>query len=160
MQMFLFTSRNGAALRQESDFDGSVVYHENTHGLSNRLVGGGATTCLGGLQSGGMGEGWGDFMGSSFRNDPVVGAYATGNTTVGIRRASMANSPFTYTDVRNGNLGEVHAVGELWAAVLWDVRKVILEVEITLRLVAERDAENETSPVHRARVRYCTAEQV
>jgi Zn-dependent metalloprotease len=125
MQMFLFTIRNGTALRQDGDFDGSVVYHENTHGVSNRLVGGGGTTCLGGLQSGGMGEGWGDFMGSSFRNDPVVGAYVTGNTTVGIRRASMANSPFTYTDVQNRNLGEVHAVGELWAAVLWDVRKVI-----------------------------------
>jgi extracellular elastinolytic metalloproteinase len=102
-----------------------VVYHENTHGLSNRLVGGGTTTCLRGLQSGGMGEGWGDFMGSSFRNDPVVGAYVTGNTTLGIRRASMASSPFTYNDVKNGNLGEVHDVGELWAAVLWDVRTAL-----------------------------------
>ncbi|HEU4733210.1 MAG TPA: M36 family metallopeptidase [Kofleriaceae bacterium] len=125
MQMFLFTIRNGTTLRQDGDFDPSVVYHENTHGVSNRLVGGGSTTCLGGLQSGGMGEGWGDFMGSSFRNDPVVGAYVTGNTTVGIRRASMANSPFTYNDVKNGNLNEVHAVGELWAAVLWDVRTAI-----------------------------------
>ena len=130
MQMFLFTIRNGTTLRQDGDFDGSVVYHENTHGLSNRLVGGGATTCLGGLQSGGMGEGWGDFMGSSFRNDPVVGAYVTGNTTVGIRRASMANSPFTYNDVKSGNLNEVHAVGELWAAVLWDVRKALGQATI------------------------------
>jgi Fungalysin metallopeptidase (M36)/Fungalysin/Thermolysin Propeptide Motif len=125
MQMFLFNIVNGSARRQDGDFDGSVVYHENTHGLSNRLVGGGSTTCLGGLQSGGMGEGWGDFMGSSFRNDPVVGAYVTGNTTVGIRRASMANSPFTYNDVKNGNLNEVHSVGELWAAVLWDSRNAL-----------------------------------
>jgi extracellular elastinolytic metalloproteinase len=125
MQMFLFNIRNGTTLRQDGDFDGSVVYHENTHGLSNRLVGGGSTTCLGGLQSGGMGEGWGDFMGSSFRNDPVVGAYVTGNTTVGIRRMSMANSTFTYNSIKNGTLAEVHAVGELWAAVLWDIRKVV-----------------------------------
>jgi len=122
MQMFLFNIRNGSSLRQDGDFDGSVVYHENTHGLSNRLVGGGSGSCLGGLQSGGMGEGWGDFMGSSFRNDPVVGAYVTGNTTVGIRRASMASSPFTYNDIKNRNLAEVHDAGELWAAVLWDVR--------------------------------------
>jgi hypothetical protein len=123
MQMFLFNIRG--AVRQDGDFDGSVVYHENTHGLSNRLVGGGSGTCLGGLQSGGMGEGWGDFLGSSFRNDPVVGAYVTGNTTLGIRRASMANSPFTYNDIKNRNLAEVHDAGELWAAVLWDIRTSI-----------------------------------
>ncbi|HEX7835812.1 MAG TPA: M36 family metallopeptidase [Kofleriaceae bacterium] len=124
MQMFLFNIRS-ATVRQDGDFDGSVVYHENTHGLSNRLVGGGATTCLNALQSGGMGEGWGDFMGSSFRNDPVVGAYVTGNTTVGIRRASMALSPFNYNDIKIGNLAEVHDIGELWAATLWDIRRVL-----------------------------------
>jgi extracellular elastinolytic metalloproteinase len=125
MQMFLFSLCHGTAQRQDGDFDGSVVYHENTHGLSNRLVGGGSGSCLGGLQSGGMGEGWGDFMGSSFRNDPVVGAYVTCNTTVGIRRMSMASSTFTYNDIKNGNLAEVHAAGELWAAALWDIRKVL-----------------------------------
>jgi extracellular elastinolytic metalloproteinase len=124
MQMFLF-NRRSASVRQDSSFDGSVVYHEYSHGLSNRLVGGGSTACLRGLQSGGMGEGWGDFIGSSFRADPIVGAYVTGNNTTGIRRASMANSPFSYNDVRNGNLNAVHAVGELWAATLWDVRRTV-----------------------------------
>jgi hypothetical protein len=124
MQMFLF-NRRSATVRQDGDFDGSVVYHEYAHGLSNRLVASGATTCLRGLQSGGMGEGWGDFLGSSFRNDPVVGAYVTGNTTTGIRRASMANSTFRYADVRSGNLSGVHAVGELWAATLWDIRRTL-----------------------------------
>jgi extracellular elastinolytic metalloproteinase len=124
MQMFLFNIRS-ATVRQDGDFDGSVVYHENTHGLSNRLVGGGATTCLNGLQSGGMGEGWGDFMGSSFRSDPVVGDYVTGNTTTGIRRASMALSPFNYNDVKIASLNEVHDAGELWTAALWDIRRVL-----------------------------------
>jgi extracellular elastinolytic metalloproteinase len=126
MQMFLFSLKNGAGgVRQDGDFDPSVIYHENTHGLSNRLVGGGTTRCLGGLQPGGMGEGWGDFMGSSFLNNPVVGAYVTGNATKGIRTAPMSNSPWTYNDVKIGTLNEVHKVGELWAAVLWDVRKVV-----------------------------------
>jgi hypothetical protein len=61
-------------------------------------------------------------MGASFLNNPVVGAYVTGNATIGIRAASMAASPFTYADIKNGNLAEVHDVGELWAAILWDVR--------------------------------------
>jgi hypothetical protein len=126
MQMFIFSIKNGAAgVTQDGDFDPSVIYHENTHGLSNRLVGGGSTNCLSGLQSGGMGEGWGDFMGSSFLNNPIVGAYVTGNATLGIRRMSMANSTFTYNSIKNGTLAEVHDVGELWAATLWDVRKAV-----------------------------------
>jgi hypothetical protein len=120
MQMFLFTINGGAT--EDGDFDPTVIYHENTHGVSNRLVGNGATTCLRNLQSGGMGEGWSDFVAATFLNNPVIGAYVTGNATVGIRQFSMANSPFTYNDIKIGTLNEVHKVGELWAATLWDVR--------------------------------------
>src|SRR5512144_1965676 len=84
MQMFLFTFNGGA--QEDGDFDPTVILHENTHGLSNRLVGGGATTCLRALQSGGMGEGWSDFMAATFLNNPVIGAYVTGNATRGIRQ--------------------------------------------------------------------------
>ena len=135
MQMFIFSIKNGAAgVTQDGDFDPSVIYHENTHGLSNRLVGGGSTACLGGTQSGGMGEGWGDFMGSSFLNNPVVGAYVTGNATIGIRKAAMSNSPFTYANIKDGTMTEVHNAGEIWAATLWDVRKA-LGAAITEQLV-------------------------
>jgi hypothetical protein len=123
MQMFLFSINGGAT--EDGDFDPSVIYHENSHGLSNRLVGGGSTGCLGGTQSGGMGEGWGDFIGSSFLNNPVVGAYVTGNNTIGIRRASMANSPFTYANIKDGTMTEVHNAGEIWAATLWDARTAV-----------------------------------
>ncbi|HSS03326.1 MAG TPA: M36 family metallopeptidase, partial [Kofleriaceae bacterium] len=125
MQMFLFNIARGTAVRQDGDFDPSVIYHENTHGLSNRLVGGGSGACLGGLQSGGMGEGWGDVLGSSFLNNPIVGAYVTGDPVNGIRQAPMNNSPFTYASIKNGTLAEVHDVGELWAATLWDVRTAV-----------------------------------
>src|SRR5262245_49932063 len=80
MQMFLFTINGG--VREDGDFDPTVVYHENTHGLSNRLVGGGSLGCLSGLQSGGMGEGWSDWVAASFLNNPVIGAYVTGNAAV------------------------------------------------------------------------------
>lgn len=125
MQMFLFDLAQGSTKRQDGDFDATVIYHELTHGLSNRLVGGGSTVCLVNLQSGGMGEGWSDFMAASFLDDPVIGAYVTGDATVGIRRASMASSPFTYTDIQNRNLAEIHDVGELWAATLWDIRRAL-----------------------------------
>ena len=123
MQMFIFTSNGGPT--EDGDFDPTVVWHENTHGLSNRLVNGGSTGCLGGLQSGGMGEGWSDSVAATFLNNPIIGAYVTGNATTGIRRQSMANSTFTYNDVKNGTLNEVHAVGELWAAALWDIRNSV-----------------------------------
>jgi subtilisin-like proprotein convertase family protein len=125
MQLFLFDFAHGSAARQDADFDMTVIYHESFHGMSNRLVGGGSTGCLDRLQSGGLGEGWSDFMAASFLDDPVIGAYVTGDATVGIRRASMADSPFTYADIQDGNLAEVHDAGELWAATLWDIRNVL-----------------------------------
>jgi len=132
MQMFLFTITGGAT--EDGDFDPTVIYHENTHGLSNRLVGGGSTGCLSGVQSGGMGEGWSDWVAASFLDNPVVGAYVTGNATRGIRRFAMDSSPFTYGDIQNGTLAEVHDVGELWAATLFDLRNV-LGAAVTEQLV-------------------------
>jgi hypothetical protein len=120
MQMSLFTLSGGAT--EDGDFDPSVVFHEHTHGLSNRLVGGGSAACLSGLQSNGMGEGWSDFVAASFLGNPVIGAYVTGNPTIGIRKYSMASSPLGYADVASGKLVNAHDVGELWAATLWDLR--------------------------------------
>jgi subtilisin-like proprotein convertase family protein len=126
MQLFLFTMKNGAGgTAQDSAYDPTVVYHEHTHGLSNRLVGGGTAACLGGVQSSGLGEGWSDFMAASFLDDPVIGAYVTGNATVGVRRASMANSPFTYANIQDRSMIEKHDAGEVWAAALWDLRTAL-----------------------------------
>jgi hypothetical protein len=125
MQLFLFNLKSGNGVRQDAAFDPSIVYHEHTHGLSNRLVGGGSAACLSGLQSGGMGEGWSDWVAAGILDNPVIGAYVTGNATTGARRASMARSPFTLADVKSGNLVDAHDIGELWAAVLWDARTAI-----------------------------------
>src|ERR1041384_7233951 len=81
-----------------------------------------------------MGEGWSDFMAASFLDDPVIGAYVTGNAEVGIRRASMASSPFTYGNLQDRSLSEIHDVGEIWAATLWDVRRA-LGAAVTEQLV-------------------------
>jgi subtilisin-like proprotein convertase family protein len=72
-----------------------------------------------------MGEGWGDFLGGSFLNDPVVGAYVTGDAVRGIRSAPMNNSPLTYADIKSGANAEVHDAGEIWAATLWSVRTAV-----------------------------------
>jgi hypothetical protein len=36
----------------------------------------------------------------------------------------MANSPFNYGNIRTGTT-QVHQVGEIWAATLWDLRNVV-----------------------------------
>jgi hypothetical protein len=130
MQMFLFNIKNGTGgVRQDGALDPTVVYHELSHGLSNRLVGGGSTTCLTSGQAAGMGEGWGDWIAAAILDNPVIGAYVTGNATVGIRTASMARSPFTYGNIKDGSMAEVHAQGEVWAAALWDLRVAVGSVK-------------------------------
>ena len=118
------------------DYDGQVIFHEYAHGVSQHLVGGpNQTSCLDGIQSGGMGEGWSDYFGISFYNDPVMGAYATQNAVKGIRRQSYEGYTFTYEDV--GNTGyEVHDDGEIWTAALWDLRKSLGQA-VTDKLVID-----------------------
>jgi Fungalysin metallopeptidase (M36)/Bacterial Ig-like domain (group 3) len=122
MQMFTFTAPPFAFT--DGDMDADVIFHESTHGLSNRLVGGGR---LGnGVQTGAMGEGWSDSVAASIDNNAVIGEYVTGNTVRGIRRVAYDNSPLVYTDLCNQGC-EVHRDGEIWATVLWDMRTKLIQ---------------------------------
>src|SRR5205085_10369638 len=79
IRMGIFT-RGTASLNDDLDssYDGQVVVHEYGHGVSNRLVGSRVSvSCLGGVQSGAMGEGWSDYFSISYYNNPVEGAYLT-----------------------------------------------------------------------------------
>jgi extracellular elastinolytic metalloproteinase len=116
-------------------FDSEVVFHEYTHGLTNRLVGGtrqGHT--LEAPQSQGMGEGWSDFFAltivnyfRSLKGQPektVIGDWVV-NGSQGIRTASYDdNYPTKYGDIaslpRNPDTGlpDEHATGEIWCAAL------------------------------------------
>lgn len=141
MQMFLFT-RGTASLDDDLDacYDGDVVLHEYTHGISNRLVGGPAnTSCLQGVQSGAMGEGWGDYVGISFYNEGLFGEYVTNNNTRGVRRAAYTVPAATvhdsYADLGNNGF-EVHNDGEVWASTLWELRQTLGRA-VTDRLVIQ-----------------------
>jgi Fungalysin metallopeptidase (M36) len=76
MQMFLWPSPSPT---RDGDLDADVFLHELTHGTSNRLHNN--ASGLGGQQGGGMGEGWGDFVGRSMlssADENVDGLYAPG----------------------------------------------------------------------------------
>ncbi len=120
MQMYVFT---GPTPDRDGDLDAEIVIHEYTHGLSNRLVGGGVG--ISALQPSGMGEGWSDFYGLcllSEATDNVDGNYAAGAyasyllTTshtasyyYGIRRypytTDLTKNPLTYQDIDPGKAG-------------------------------------------------------
>lgn len=119
-----------------SSLDGLVVAHEYAHGLSNRLTGGPyASGCLSSLQSGGMGEGWSDFVGiimsignaERFRDAVPVGSWLVGGN--GIRQFPYSTdilvNPMTFSDV-NIQSG-VHGVGTVWCTILFDMTAHLVE---------------------------------
>ena len=131
MQMFLWNMSNPP---RDGDFDNEIMIHEYGHGVSNRLVGGPSNVnALDGLQSGGMGEGWGDWWGLMLTQDAAdtqngnypVGTYVLGqaSTGAGIRRYpysyNMSVDPLTYGSYNQSS--EVHDAGEIWCSALWDM---------------------------------------
>lgn len=123
-------------------FDADVVFHEYTHGLTNRLVGGtrqGHT--LEAPQSRGMGEGWSDFFALTIQNffrvragqpEKVIAGDWVLDDPRGIRSNPYDDRyPFTYgslgTFPRDGDTGlpDEHQTGEVWcAALMMMVRRI------------------------------------
>jgi extracellular elastinolytic metalloproteinase len=101
--------------------DPDVVYHEYTHGLTNRLVGGPMNDrALDDVQSGGMGEGWGDFFACIVGRKTVVADWVTADPG-GFRRFRYDDAfPDSYADLGTGRYVDdnVHAIGEIWCAAL------------------------------------------
>ena len=122
----------------DGDFDMSVILHEYTHAISNRMVGG-PDSGIGTRQGGSMGEGWSDLVAVEYlaqydyapvgnENPYAVGPYVTGNLKLGIRNYGMNNSPLNYSDIGYDMVGaQVHADGEIWSAVNFDIRKKMIK---------------------------------
>jgi extracellular elastinolytic metalloproteinase len=132
--------------------EADTVYHEYTHGLSNRLVvdpSGNST--LGQVQSGAMGEGWGDWYAMDYlvargqqrdvgaKADVILFQYdgagvaldrtepldcRIGSTS---RRCNGGETGhrggYSYADYGHvSGSPEVHSDGEIWAQTLWSLR--------------------------------------
>jgi extracellular elastinolytic metalloproteinase len=135
--------------------EADTVYHEYTHGMSNRLVvDASGNSTLGPVQAGAMGEGWSDW----YAMDDLV---ATGlqpdrrrtadvvlfqydgegvfldrtepiDCTVGSTSARCTGGAtghtggYTYADYADvGGGAEVHDDGEIWSQTLWDLRDAL-----------------------------------
>ncbi len=119
----------------DGDFDNGIIAHEYFHGVANRLIGGPSQLCMGDRDhSEHMDEGWSDFASlvttvrpgdtgdlprglSSFAGRlPINGLGAGRNFAYS---TDMQVNPLTYGDLITYT--EVHARGEIWAAMLWDM---------------------------------------
>ncbi|MEM7249564.1 MAG: M36 family metallopeptidase, partial [Acidobacteriota bacterium] len=133
MQMFVWDT-TGPLL--DSSYDLGVIIHEYTHGVSTRLVGGADEVgCLNAWHGGAMGEGWSDFFASSFLEDPVIGAYLSGNDATGIRMFALDDNPASGKDFRDfctypndfaPVFCAVHDNGEIWSGFLWTLRDAFI----------------------------------
>ncbi|KAL1701153.1 Fungalysin metallopeptidase-domain-containing protein [Schizophyllum commune] len=134
MRMYLW---NTIIPYRDGDLEAGIVIHEFAHGLSTRLTGGPANSgCLGWGESGGMGEGWGDFIATSIRStskysDYPMGAWAA-NREGGIRNypysLNETVNPSTYKTLDKPGYWGVHAIGEVWAEILWVVQQRLIAV--------------------------------
>ncbi|KAI7954314.1 hypothetical protein MJO28_004714 [Puccinia striiformis f. sp. tritici] len=133
MRMYVW---NGAEPWRDGDLEAGIVIHEYSHGVSIRLTGGPANSgCLGYGESGGMGEGWGDFFATLIRmhqSKPVdftMGEWASG-VKGGIRKYkySLDNkvNPETYQTLDKPGYWGVHAIGEVWAEMLFTVAEELI----------------------------------
>jgi hypothetical protein len=154
MQMYLWNI-DAKFLAGNSGDESDVIYHEYTHGLSNRLVvdANGVST-LGDVQAGSMGEAWSDWYAMDYLvdqglvkdtgnpGDIKIGQYVTGGSTIRTEPTdcpvgststacpgTAAAGPGGYTYGDFGKISsrgvEVHADGEIWAQTLWDLRDQI-----------------------------------
>ena len=139
----------------DGDYDMSVIGHEYTHAISNRMAGG-PDASLTGTQARAMGESWSDLAAVEYLNEfnlvPTnteskfaVGPYVTGNKDRGIRNYNMSTSPLNFSDVGydfvcNAPLiapeiegtcpdgrTQVHADGEIWSAINYDIRQALIQ---------------------------------
>jgi len=133
MRMYLWNTANPY---RDGDFEAGIVIHEYSHGLSTRLTGGPLNSgCLGWGESGGMGEGWGDFLATTIRStknysDFAMGSWAA-NRANGIRNYPYSQNetvnPSTYQTLDKPGYWGVHAIGEVWAQMLWLVSQALIE---------------------------------
>lgn len=132
MNMGLVTGTN-----RHTAFDSDVVFHEYTHGVSNRLVGGRLDArALQQPQSRSMGEGWSDYFALTTQNYFLDEERTTTGTWVvnderGIRTAPYTdNYPGSFGRIGSppydtDNLGRprVHNIGEIWCAALMKMNR-------------------------------------
>ncbi len=150
------------------------IFHEYTHGLSNRLVvDAGGNSTLNSLHAGSMGEAWSDYYAMDFlvtkgyvpdtaaNGQVLFDSYLTHHRAI-TRSEAIDCAPdatanlctkaiggkggYTFGDLGNATGGpEVHADSEIWGQTLWDLRAK-LGHKVTAAIVTEAMAISPADP--------------
>ncbi len=128
------------ATGRHTAMDGTVVAHEYTHGVTNRLVGGPLNIrALEAPQCRAMGEGWGDYIACTLTGRTEVGAWVVGDKK-GIRQfrydASFPAETENFGQLGQGRYSQEHNAGEIWCATLMDLNRTI-GTEVAVQLVVD-----------------------
>jgi len=109
-------------------YDGSIVFHEFTHAVVHSFVPGLFSISKdqygGNAWAGALNEGWADYFSSSYRNDPLMGAYGAQGLNAG--ELALRNNDNDYTCPRD-IVGQVHNDSEPWSGALWDIREHVID---------------------------------
>ncbi|KAJ7156530.1 Fungalysin metallopeptidase-domain-containing protein [Mycena crocata] len=112
---------------RDGALENDIAVHEMTHGITNRMTGGGTGRCLQIAESQGLGEGWSDAMAdwseqvASPIADFTLGSYVDGGQPIRSKPYSTNSTvnPYTYSTLLE--ISEVHDAGEIWANMLHNV---------------------------------------
>ena len=139
----------------DGDFDMSVIAHEYTHAITNRMIAGPRA----GLSSPqGMSESWSDLLAMEYLVEHgyapsgirafTIGEYVTQDPIAGIRNYNMSSSPLNYSSVDYDFVGlQVHASGELWSAANVDIRAAMIDKYGTGTAALQKSCANGATPV-------------
>lgn len=155
--MFLWQPIAGAfyAPCVDGDFDMGVIAHEYGHAITNRMVAG----PVAGLSSPqGQSESYSDLIAIEILNEHgyapsgisafTIGEYVTGDAIAGIRNYNMSDSPLNYSHVDYDFVGlQVHASGEVWSAVNFDIRQAMIARYGAGNAAAQKSCANGETPV-------------
>ncbi|ROH98756.1 T9SS C-terminal target domain-containing protein [Chryseobacterium sp. G0240] len=118
---------------KHSSFDNGIIVHEYGHGISNRLTGQGYGCLDTSVSAEQMGEGWSDYFALMLTTKPgetsslarAVGTYVNNEpiTGGGIRPARYSPDFLVnnYTYIKTNTVSGSHAIGFIWATMLWDL---------------------------------------
>jgi extracellular elastinolytic metalloproteinase len=139
----------------DGDFDMTVIAHEYTHAITNRMIAGPKA----GLSSPqGMSESWSDLLAIEYLAEHgyapsgirgfTVGEYVTQDPIAGIRNYNMSASPLNYSSVDYDFVGlQVHASGELWSAANVDIRAAMIDKYGAGTAALQKSCANGATPV-------------
>ena len=139
----------------DGDFDMTVIGHEYTHAITNRMIAGPKD----GLNSPqGMSESWSDLLAMEYLNEHgyappgaqafTIGQYVTSDPVAGIRNYNMSASPLNYSSVDYDFVGlQVHASGEVWSAANFDIRAAMMAKYGAGTAALQKSCANGSTPV-------------